>query len=428
LLASGDSAFPGIWSSDEWTPIALNYTSGTTGDPKGVVPSHRGTYLMSLTQMTDWVLPRAPTYLWTLPMFHANGWCFTWAITAAAGTHVCLRIVNATNIFRAIAEQVVTHFCAAPIVMAGIANTPVAERQALPRQVRVLTAGSSPPAAVLEAVGAMGFELDHVFGITEISGTSVSCAWQDEWASLPASEQALLKARQGVRAALLEGLKVADPETLRPVRNDGTDAGEMLIRGNTVVGVTPRRPRHDKLDGPLWKVPGLCRYRQKESSQDRTECEFASDMVGPYRSEPTADGRGRQLVIDPDQARVVRRIFENYAEGSSARGIAHRLNAEGVPSPRGGTWAVSAFVGDRERGAGLLYSEIYIGRLIWNRRQWLKDPETGKRRYVDRPKGRLRSTTGAPIAWFRQGEFFIVMLRLPGKDGARRPGRRWISM
>jgi fatty-acyl-CoA synthase len=235
LLASGDPEFPGVWPADEWTPIALNYTSGTTGDPKGVVPSHRGTYLMSLTQMSDWALPRAPIYLWTLPMFHANGWCFTWAITAAAGTHVCLRKVNATNIFRAIAEEGVTHFCAAPIVLAGIANTPAAERPALPRRVRVLTAGSPPPAVVLEAVGEMGFEVDHVFGITEISGTSVSCAWQESWSEAPPSERARLQARQGVRAALLEGLRVADAQTLKPVRNDGNDAGEMLIRGNTVM-------------------------------------------------------------------------------------------------------------------------------------------------------------------------------------------------
>ena len=235
LLASGDPAFPGHWPTDEWTPIALNYTSGTTGDPKGVVPSHRGTYLMSLLQMTDWALPRAPIYLWTLPMFHANGWCFTWAITAAAGTHVCLRKVTAANIFEAISEHDVDHFCAAPIVMAGIASTPGTERRPLPRRVRVLTAGSPPPAAVLEAVSAMGFDVDHVFGITEISGTPVSCAWQAEWDELPAVQQGRLKARQGVRAAALENLRVADPDTLEPVPRDGVATGEILVRGNTVM-------------------------------------------------------------------------------------------------------------------------------------------------------------------------------------------------
>lgn len=235
LLASGDPTFPGRWPTDEWTPIALNYTSGTTGDPKGVVPSHRGTYLMSLLQMTDWALPRGPIYLWTLPMFHANGWCFTWAITAAAGTHVCLRKVTAANVFTAIAEQGVDHFCAAPIVMAGIASTPETDRFPLPRRVRVLTAGSPPPAAVLEAVSAMGFEVDHVFGITEISGTPVSCAWQPEWNELSPNQQSRLKARQGVRAAVLEDLQVADSETLESVPRDGVATGEILVRGNTVM-------------------------------------------------------------------------------------------------------------------------------------------------------------------------------------------------
>lgn len=235
LLAGGDPLFAGIWPKDEWTPIALNYTSGTTGDPKGVVPSHRGTYLMSLLQMTDWALPKAPVYLWTLPMFHANGWCFTWAITAAAGTHVCLRKVTPANVFAAIAQHGVDHFCAAPIVMAGIASAPEAERIPLPRRVRVLTAGSPPPAAVLVAVQTMGFDVDHVFGITEISGTPVGCAWHDEWDELPPESQGRLKARQGVRAAALEHLGVADPQTLAPVAKDGVASGEILVRGNVVM-------------------------------------------------------------------------------------------------------------------------------------------------------------------------------------------------
>ncbi|WP_027799027.1 acyl-CoA synthetase [Paraburkholderia dilworthii] len=235
LLASGDPAFAGHHPVDEWTPIALNYTSGTTGDPKGVVPSHRGTYLMSLLQMTNWPLPRAPVYLWTLPMFHANGWCFTWAITAAAGTHVCLRKVNAANVLSAIVRQGVDHFCAAPIVLSGLASVPHSERQPLPRRVRVLTAGSPAPAAVLEAVGAMGFDVDHVFGITEISGTPISCAWHDEWDALPPEQQGKLKARQGVRAAAFEKMSVADPETLETVLADSKSCGEVLVRGNTVM-------------------------------------------------------------------------------------------------------------------------------------------------------------------------------------------------
>lgn len=235
FLASGDPDFPGRWPADEWTPIALNYTSGTTGDPKGVVASHRGTHVMSLLQMTNWGLPRSPVYLWTLPMFHANGWCFTWAITAAAGTHVCLRKVNAQNIFAAISEHRVDHFCAAPIVLAGLAACPAAERPQLAKSVRILTAGSPPPAAVLESVGKMGFDVEHVFGITEISGTPVSCAWHDEWNELPIGEQARRKARQGVRAAALEHLRVADYETLEPVPANSQAPGELIVRGNTVM-------------------------------------------------------------------------------------------------------------------------------------------------------------------------------------------------
>lgn len=235
FLAGGDPDFAGCWPEDEWTPIALNYTSGTTGDPKGVVPSHRGTYLMSMLQMTNWGLPRSPVYLWTLPMFHANGWCFTWAITAAAGTHVCLRKVNAQNIFASIAEHGVDHFCAAPIVLAGMAACPKKDKPRLTRPVRILTAGSPPPAAVLKSVGEMGFDVEHVFGITEISGTPVSCAWQAEWDELPLDEQARRKARQGVRAAALEHLRVGDQETLEPVPSDGQSSGEILVRGNTVM-------------------------------------------------------------------------------------------------------------------------------------------------------------------------------------------------
>ncbi|QGZ30316.1 AMP-binding protein [Stutzerimonas stutzeri] len=233
LLADGDPQFEGIWPSDEWQPIALNYTSGTTGDPKGVVASHRGTYLMSMLQMTNWPLVRAPRYLWTLPMFHANGWCFTWAITAAAGTHVCLRKVSADSVFEAIECHGVDHFCAAPIVMAMIAN--VAGRQPLAKPVRVLTAGSPPPATVLSAVLSLGFDVDHVYGITEVSGTPVSCVWQDGWSDLPINEQGPLRVRQGARAAAFESLMVADPESLEPVPHDGHTTGELLLRGNTTM-------------------------------------------------------------------------------------------------------------------------------------------------------------------------------------------------
>ncbi len=235
LLAAGDPAFEGVWPADEWNAIALNYTSGTTGNPKGVVPSHRAAYLMTLLQMTDWALPHAPTYLWTLPMFHANGWCFTWAITAAAGTHVCLRKVTAANVLDAIAHHGVTHFCAAPTVLSMLANAPESRQLSLPRPVKVLTAGSPPPSAVLRAVAGLGFDIDHVYGITEAAGTPVRCVRQEAWAALPPEEQAQRQARQGVRAALLDGLRVADPETLQPVPADGKTAGEVLLRSNFVM-------------------------------------------------------------------------------------------------------------------------------------------------------------------------------------------------
>lgn len=233
LLATGSPDFAGIWPKDEWQPIALNYTSGTTGDPKGVVASHRGTYLMSLLQITNWAMPRAPKYLWTLPMFHANGWCFTWSIVAAAGTHVCLRRVTADGVFNAIENHQVDHLCAAPIVMAMLADS--AKQIKLSRTVRVLTAGSPPPLAVLQSVLAMGFDVEHVFGITEVSGTPVSCVWQDGWDDLPAAEQGKLRVRQGARAAMFEGLMVGDADTLVPVPHDGKTAGELMLRGNTVM-------------------------------------------------------------------------------------------------------------------------------------------------------------------------------------------------
>jgi fatty-acyl-CoA synthase len=233
FIGGGSPDFEGVWPTDEWQPIALNYTSGTTGDPKGVVASHRGTYLMSLLQMTNWPLSKAPRYLWTLPMFHANGWCFTWAITAAAGTHVCLRKVAAETVFDAIEHYGVDHFCAAPIVMAMIASS--ANRPPLERPVRVLTAGSPPPSTVLNAVVSLGFDVDHVYGITEVCGTPISCVWQDGWDTLSLSEQGALRVRQGARAAGFEGLMVADPQTLQPVPQDGHSSGELLLRGNTVM-------------------------------------------------------------------------------------------------------------------------------------------------------------------------------------------------
>jgi len=235
LLAEGDPSFEGLRPADEWEAIALNYTSGTTGNPKGVVYHHRGAYLNALGNILVWSMPQHPVYLWTLPMFHCNGWCFPWTVTALAGTHVCLRRVEAKPIYHAIAELGVTHLCGAPIVMTMLLNAPAAEHRELPRPVSIMTAGSAPPATVIEGMEKLGFKIVHVYGLTEVYGPAVVCAWHDEWDDLPAAERAALKARQGVTYPVLEGLMVANPETLAPVPKDGATMGEVFMRGNIVM-------------------------------------------------------------------------------------------------------------------------------------------------------------------------------------------------
>ena len=234
-LAAGDPAFTAPAIDDEWSPMALNYTSGTTGDPKGVVYHHRGAYLNAVNNAVVWSMPRHPVYLWTLPMFHCNGWCFPWALAATVGSSVCLRHVRAEAIYPAIAEHGVDHFCGAPIVLNMLANAP-AELQALKtRPVKVLTAGAAPPAAVIQAMEALDFRVTHVYGLTETYGPSVVCEWKSEWDAQEPAARAKLKSRQGVRATLLDGLMVADPDTLQPVPKDGQTIGEIMMRGNVVM-------------------------------------------------------------------------------------------------------------------------------------------------------------------------------------------------
>jgi len=235
FLAAGDPGYRGTRPGDEWDAIALNYTSGTTGDPKGVVYHHRGAYLNALGNVLVWGMKMHPVYLWTLPMFHCNGWCFPWTITAQAGTHVCLRKVEAKAIYDAFADEGVTHLCGAPIIMSMLLNAPDAVRRAFPQAVQMMTAASAPPAAVLEGMDRLGIEVTHVYGLTEVYGPAVVCAWQDEWSSRPIEAQADLKARQGVRYPVLEGLMVADPETLEPVPADAATMGEVFMRGNVVM-------------------------------------------------------------------------------------------------------------------------------------------------------------------------------------------------
>ena len=235
LLAEGDASFAWPLPADEWDAITLNYTSGTTGKPKGVVYHHRGAQLLAVGNVLSAEMGKHPVYLWTLPMFHCNGWCFPWTVTAQAGVHVCLRAVRGADMWRLMADEGVTHMCGAPIVMATLLNTPEAEKRALAKQVKFIVAGAPPPEAVLAAMKAAGFAVCHVYGLTECYGPSVVNEWHEAWNAKPGPEQAALMARQGVRYIALEGLDVLDPATMQPVPADGATLGEVVMRGNVVM-------------------------------------------------------------------------------------------------------------------------------------------------------------------------------------------------
>ena len=235
FLAEGDPEFVWHWPSDEWQAIALNYTSGTTGNPKGVVYHHRGAFLNSLGNQMTWAMGNHPVYLWTLPMFHCNGWCYPWTVTALAGVHVFLRRVDPQKILHLIRSEKVTHMCSAPIVLQALVNMPAEAKAAIEHPVKAMVAGAAPPAKVIGAVEEMGIEVTHVYGLTEVYGPVTLCAWHEEWNELPLEERAVIKSRQGVRYPTLEGLMVGDPKTLAPTPKDGQTIGEIFMRGNTVM-------------------------------------------------------------------------------------------------------------------------------------------------------------------------------------------------
>jgi fatty-acyl-CoA synthase len=243
LLASGDPDFAWPMPADEWQAISLNYTSGTTGNPKGVVYHHRGACLNAMANVMTWAMPHHPVYLWTLPMFHCNGWCFPWTITAMAGTHVCLRQISAKAMYDAMADHKVTHLCGAPIIMGMLCNAPEDQKRDIPKGIGMMTAGAAPPAAVIERMERLGFNITHVYGLTEVYGPVTICAWHDAWNDRPLDERARLKARQGVNYPTLEGLMVADPLTLEPVPSDGMTMGEIFMRGNTVMKGYLKNPK-----------------------------------------------------------------------------------------------------------------------------------------------------------------------------------------
>lgn len=223
------------YPADEWDAIALNYTSGTTGNPKGVVYHHRGAAMNAISNILEWDMPKYPVYLWTLPLFHCNGWCFAWTVAARAGVNVCLRKFEPKSCFDIIRNEKITHYCAAPVVHAALANAPDAVKEGVQKGVKGLVAGAAPPEAVLENMEKMGFDITHVYGLTEVYGPSAVCAEQEEWTDLTVSERAAKKARQGVRYHLQGALDVINPATMQPVAANGQEFGELMFRGNIVM-------------------------------------------------------------------------------------------------------------------------------------------------------------------------------------------------
>ncbi len=243
FLAQGDPHFAWQLPDNEWDAIALNYTSGTTGNPKGVVYHHRGATTNAISNILEWDMPKFAAYLWTLPMFHCNGWCFPWTLAARAGVNVCLRKVDAQSIFDMMREHQVTHYCGAPIVHGLLVNAPADMKVGLPSGVKAMVAGAAPPASMIEGMEQMGFDLTHVYGLTEVYGPATVCAKHDDWQQLPIGERARLNARQGVRYHLEREVCVLDPETMLPVPHDGETMGEIMFKGNITMKGYLKNPK-----------------------------------------------------------------------------------------------------------------------------------------------------------------------------------------
>ncbi|MEZ5643830.1 MAG: acyl-CoA synthetase [Burkholderiaceae bacterium] len=243
FLAGGDPAFSWALPADEWDAIALNYTSGTTGNPKGVVYHHRGAAVNAISNILEWDMPKHAVYLWTLPMFHCNGWCFPWTLAARAGVNVCLRRVEAQAIFDAMREHGVTHYCGAPIVHGLLVNSPAALKEGVPAGIKAMVAGAAPPASMIEGMEQMGFDLTHVYGLTEVYGPATVCARHDSWNELDIGERARLNARQGVRYHLQRDVRVLNPQTMQPVPQDGETMGEIMFKGNIAMKGYLKNPK-----------------------------------------------------------------------------------------------------------------------------------------------------------------------------------------
>jgi fatty-acyl-CoA synthase len=243
FIAGGDPAFAWSLPADEWDAIALNYTSGTTGNPKGVVYHHRGAATNAISNILEWDMPKHAVYLWTLPMFHCNGWCFPWTVAARAGVNVCLRRVEAQAIFDAMRDQGVTHYCGAPIVHGLLVNSPVSMKVGVPAGIKAMVAGAAPPASMIEGMEQMGFDLTHVYGLTEVYGPATVCAKHARWDALDIGERARLNARQGVRYHLQRDVRVLNPETMQPVPLDGENMGEIMFKGNITMKGYLKNPK-----------------------------------------------------------------------------------------------------------------------------------------------------------------------------------------